>query len=100
MQAQSKLLNGIKGTNFDVRLEYNKDYMIVHLPLIEKMSKETFQEMSILLEDWYTFFKDIGYKGLFAVVEPESKIEKLAKMLKFEYVGRYEEKNVLVYKEQ
>jgi hypothetical protein len=99
MQAQSKSLNGIRGSCFDIRLEYNKEYVIVHLPVVEKMTKETFIEMSYLLEDWTGFFKTAGYKGLYAVVSPESKAKKLASMLKFVYLGEYEKNHIMVYKD-
>jgi len=99
MQAQSKSLNGIRGSCFDVRLEYNKEYVIIHLPIVEKMNKGTLIEMTQLLEDWAVFFKTAGYKGLYAVVPPQSKIEKLASMMKFVYLGEYEKNSIMVYKD-
>lgn len=99
MQVQSKSLSGIRGSCFDIRLEYNKDYVIAHLPVVEKMNKGTFTEMSQMLEDWTAFFKTAGYKGLYAVVPPQSKIEKLATMLNFVYLGEYEKNHIMVYKD-
>lgn len=99
MQAQSKLLNGVKGSCFDIRLEYNKEYIIVHLPKIDKMTRDIYLEMVFLLEDWWTFFKTVGYKQIHAVVEPHSKAEKLAKMLKFELLGEHQNTHIMMYKD-
>lgn len=94
----SRSLNGIKGSCFDVRLEYNSDYVIVHIPYIEKMEKGVFLELKYLLEDWTKFFSTMGYKGLFAAVDPLSKMPKLAKMLDFEYLGESQGMSIYVYK--
>ena len=91
----SKSLMGVRGSCFDIRLEYNQDFIIVHLPYIEKMTKGVFVEMVILLRDWWEFFKTMGYKAVFAAVEPEHKINKLIHMLDFQYVG--EDQGYLVY---
>ena len=99
MQVQSKSLNGIKGSCFDIRLEYNQEYIIVHLPKIDKMTRDIYLEMVFLLEDWWTFFKTVGYKQIHAVVEPHSKAEKLAKMLKFELLGEHQNTHIMMYKD-
>jgi hypothetical protein len=78
---------GIKGSCFDIRLEYNEDFIIIHLPSIDKMTKGVFMEMVTLLRDWWEFFKTVGYKAVFAAAEPEDKINKLIHMLGFQYVG-------------
>lgn len=83
----SKSLMGIKGSCFDIRLEYNEDFIIIHLPSIDKMTKGVFMEMVTLLRDWWEFFKTVGYKAVFAAAEPEDKINKLIHMLGFQYVG-------------
>ena len=99
MQEQSKSLFGIKGDNFDIRLEYNENYIIVHLPTVEKMTRQVYDEMKVLLEDWSKFFKTVGYEGLHAVTEPNSKAQKLAMMLGFKFLGPYEDMSILIYKE-
>lgn len=95
----SKSLYGIRGSCFDIRLEYNEDFIIVHLPSIDKMTKSVFIEMRVLLYDWWKFFETAGYKAVFAAVEPEDKINKLVFMLGFEYVGDSEEYHVYQFKE-
>jgi len=99
MQVQSKSLYGLRGSNFDIRVEYNSDHVIVHLPYVDKMTRNVFLELSEMLEEWWEFLKTVGYKGIHAVVEPNSKIEKLARMLKFELLGEYENFHIMIYKD-
>lgn len=86
----SRDLMGIKGSCFDIRLEYNEDFVIVHLPSIERMTKKVFLEMVVLLNDWWLFFKTVGYTGIFAAAEPDNNINKLIDMLGFKYIGSNE----------
>ena len=92
----SKSLNVVETKDYSIRLEYNEDYVILHLPSIDKMSKEVFIDMKYRLEDWYDFFTTAGYAGIFAAVDPENqKIQKLLKMLGFKLKGFAD--NMLVY---
>jgi hypothetical protein len=95
----SKSLHGIKGSCFSIRLEYNEEFIIVHLPTIDKITKEVFLEMKTLLDNWWMFWKTVGYKAVFAAVEPESKMNKLLRMLNFEYVGKDNDWFVYEFKE-
>ena len=52
-----------------------------------------------MLEEWWEFLKTVGYKGIHAVVQPNSKVEKLARMLKFELLGEYENFHIMIYKD-
>ena len=91
----SKNLDGIKGSCFSIRLEYNEEFIILHLPTIDKMTKEVLLEMKTMLSDWWLFVKTMGYKAIFAAVEPKHKVNKLLQMLNFKYVG--EDKGYFVY---
>jgi len=91
----SKKLDGIKGSCFSIQLEYNEDFIILHLPTIDKMTKEVLIEMKTMLSDWWLFVKTMGYKAIFAAVEPTHKVNKLLLMLDFKYVG--EDKGYFVY---
>lgn len=95
----SKSLMGIRGSNFSIRLEYNENFVIVHLPSVEKMSKSVFLEMATLLNDWWCFFKTAGYQAVFAAIEPEDKVNKLAHMLGFQYIGQNEGYLIYQFKE-
>lgn len=84
----SKSLNGIRSDNFSIRLEYNKDYVVVHLPHVDKFTTATFKEMSYLLEDWCEFFQSVGYEGIYAAADiGNTKIIRLATRLGFRFVG-------------
>ena len=97
MNFKTNNLHGIKGTNFDIYLQYNEEYMVVHLPKVEKMDKRAFVEMRSLLENWIVFFNAVGYKVLFAVVEPDSTTERLALLLGFTFVAPHEDQHVYKY---
>lgn len=96
----SKSLVAIETKNYTIRLEYNEDYVILHLPSIDKMTKGTFLDMKYRLEDWYGFFTTAGYAGIFAAVDPNNqKIQKLLKMLQFKLKGFADNMNVYFYGE-
>ena len=64
------------------------------------MTKEVFVEMKYMLEDWWGFVNTVGYKAIFAAVNPDDqKINKLLTMLKFEYAGSSEGMTVYQFKE-
>lgn len=95
----SKSFTFLETKNYTIRLEYNEEYVIVHLPDI-KMTKDTFVDMKFRLEDWYKFFRTAGYKGVFAAVDPANlKIVRLLKMLDFEKKGHADKMDVYFYGE-
>jgi len=56
--------------------------------------------MKYMLEDWWGFVSTMGYKAIFAAVNPDDqKINKLLTMLKFEYAGSSEGMSVYQFKE-
>lgn len=96
----SKSFTFIETKNYTIRLEYNEDYVIVHLPDIEKMTKEVFIDMKLRLEDWHTFMTTAGYAGIFAAVDPNNlKICKLLQMLNFNKKGHADNMDVYFYGE-
>ena len=96
----SKSFTAIETPHYSIRLEYNGDYVILHLPNIEKMDKGVFLDMKFRLEDWYDFFTVAGYAGVFAAVDPENqKIQKLLLMLGFKLKGFADNMNVYFYGE-
>lgn len=83
---------------YGVRLEYNADFAIVHLPYTNKMTKEVFLDMQIKLEEWSKFLKTAGYTALWASIDPNNqKMVKLVSMLNFKYVGTAEGQDVYSY---
>ena len=94
----SKSLVAIETPNYTIRLEYNDDYVILHLPEVVKMTKEVFLDMKFRLEDWSKFFTTAGYAGVFTAIDPNNtKIKKLVKMLEFKYKGFADNMEVYFY---
>lgn len=64
------------------------------------MTKEVFIEMQYMLEDWWLFFQTVGYKGIFAALDPNNlKMARLLTMLNFEYAGTAEGADVYHFTE-
>jgi hypothetical protein len=96
----SKSFTLIETKDYTIRLEYNEDYVILHLPDIVKMNKGVFLDMKFRLEDWHKFFTTAGYAGIFAAVDPNNlKICKLLKMLEFKKKGHADNMDVYFYGE-
>jgi hypothetical protein len=83
----SKDLFGIRGSSFEIRVEYSKEYIIVHLPKVTKINRSVLLEMKSLLENWLEFCKTVGYSCIYTGITPEKKSNKLAMMLGFKYIG-------------
>lgn len=94
----SKSMPLVETPEYGIRLEYNDDYVIIHLPYVNKMTKGVFVDMKYRLEDWHQFFTTAGYSGIFAAVDPnDSKIKKLIERLGFESKGFAENMQVYFY---
>lgn len=98
MRATTRL-KGIKGSNFEVDLEYNDELIFIHLPHIDKLTKSTITEWRYLLEDWVPFFKVMGYETLFAAVPQGNKIERVLPLIGFEFLAVADEYVVYAVKE-
>jgi hypothetical protein len=84
--------------DYRVDLEYNKDFVILHLPHVHKFSKQMFQDMQFKLDDWYQFFKTAGYDAIYAAVDPDNlRIAKLLLRLDFIYQGKADGLHVYKY---
>lgn len=96
----SKSFTCLETKDYTIRMEYSEDYIILHLPYIEKMDKGVFLDMKYRLEDWYQFFTTAGYAGIFAAVDPnDQKIIRLLQMLGFNYKGFADNMYVYFYGE-
>ncbi len=83
---------------YSVRLEYSKDFLIVHLPYCNKFSKEVFQDMQFRLDDWDRFAKVLGFNGIYAAIDPDNyKMKRLLGMLEFKYQGHSDKMDVYRY---
>lgn len=88
----------VKGDNFTIRLEYNEDYVILHLYAIDKFTKEVFLEMQKMLYQWSDFLKVLGKSHLWAAVPRDNiKVKRLLGGLKFKFVGHKDDMSVYSY---
>lgn len=96
----SKSFVFVETNSYTVRMEYNGDYVIVHLPVVDKMTKEVFLDMKFRLEDLHEFVTTAGYAGVFAAVAPDNeKMNKLCSMIGFKLKGFADNMNVYFYGE-
>lgn len=95
----SKSLTFIETKYYTIRLEYNEEYVIAHLP-DATMTKGVFLDMQSRLKDWYKFFRVAGYEGVYAAVDPsDKKIARLLTMLEFKKKGHADNMDVYFYGE-
>lgn len=93
----SKRFTMLEG-DYQVDLEYNKDFVILHLPKVDKFSKEVLQDMQHKLDDWYQFFKTAGYSAIYAAFDPSNhRIARLLLKLDFVYQGNADGMHVYKY---
>lgn len=96
----SKSMPLVETPDYTIRLEYNDDYVILHLSDIAKMTKGVFLDMKYRLEDWHDFFTTAGYAGIFIAIDPENqKIRKLIEKLGFKLKGFADNMQVYFYGE-
>lgn len=75
-----------EGEDFTVRLEYNENFVILHLPEVNKFDRGVLAHMKVKIDEYWEFFSTLGYNALFAAVAPEDKkINKLLGHLGFVY---------------
>jgi hypothetical protein len=79
-----------EGDDFGLKLEYNKDYAILHLPYVNKWSPSVFKKLGIKVYDTLDFVKTLGYKGIHTGIhQGDTKGTKIVLMLGGEYLGTY-----------
>lgn len=85
-----------EGHDYEVRLEYNREYMIVHLPEVFKFNKTTLISMLMKLDEINDFSVGLGYPALHcAAPRGDIKINKLARRCGFTQTG--EDAAYLIY---
>lgn len=88
---RSKRFNIVDREFYSIDLEYNEQYAILHLPRLDKLTKDIYLEMLFGIEDFADFIKASGYFGLWAAVDPNNKkLRKLIEKLGFKYLGTAE----------
>lgn len=82
---------------YQVDLEYNQEYLILHLPRVDKFNKTILRKLQGLAEQYEHFSKAAGYGGVFAASpKADDKLPRLLGLLGFEYYG--EDLNYIIYR--
>jgi hypothetical protein len=85
-QITSKRLTLVNKDNYVVDLEYNEDFVILHLPLVTKMTKDTYLDMRDSFEKFVDFVATIGHDYIWVAISPEDNLTaKLITKLGFNY---------------
>jgi len=88
----------VKCDGYVFRIEYNEEYVILHLRDIDKFSKEVFLSMRYQLEDWSAFIRAMGHEYIWAAVPKSNlKIQRLLNGLNFKYFAQHEDLVVCRY---
>lgn len=81
---ESKTIRFIEKVDYAIDLEYNSEYVLVHLPRVSRFTKETLKDMLTTLDQFSTFFRTIGVERLFAAVDQDdTKVKKLLRRVGF-----------------
>lgn len=96
---KSTRLKGIRGSNFEVDLEYNDQLIFIHLPHLDSFTKGTLTEWRYLVEDWLPFFKTMGYEAIFAALPINSRLERVLPLIGFEFLVEDNDYVIYVVKE-
>jgi hypothetical protein len=69
-----------------LELEYNQDFVVLHLPRVTKFGKREFNIFKTYFADLVDFFNTFGIDILYAAFD-DKKVQKLATAFGFEFVG-------------
>lgn len=84
--------------DYEVRVEYNVDFVILHLPYVNKFTPGVYKDMVVRLEQFWEFSHTVGYKAIFGAIDPDNhKMERLLVMLGFVFLNYGEGRKVFVY---
>lgn len=94
----SKRITLIRTNDLTLELEYNEEYAVLHLPYL-RMTKTSYQEFLLTVEEVCQFLKDLGYEGVWTAIEPANRtIAKLLSRVDFAKIGEAEGLHVYSYK--
>jgi len=84
----SKRIRIFERDNYAVDIEYNKEFLIIHLPYLWKFDKGIYLDMLFASEDLAEFFGTLGYPCIYAAVDSNNlKIKRLLDKLKFKRIA-------------
>lgn len=95
----SKNFSIYEGEDYEVRLEYNREFLIAHLPVVYKFNRSVFISMQIKLEEIYDFSVGLGYPSLHCAIPlHNTRVKKLAVKLGFVHFADHDGYSVYKYK--
>lgn len=95
---KSRRITLVSKEDYRVDLEYNKDFAIIHLPVVEKFNRNVYLDMRNTLEDISEFTETAGFQHLWAAIgEEDKKMAKFIKKLGFVYKGNDQNLDVYLY---
>lgn len=84
----SERMTIVNKERYKVDIEYNEEYAIIHLPLVEHFSKELYYEMKEDFKSICSFLSTVGYEYIYAAVSPDdTKINRLATKFGLQSIG-------------
>ena len=90
IQPTSKRIRLVDKEDYGVDLEYNDDFVILHLPWTYKFSKSIYQDMLATMDNLEDFLNCMGYSRIHLGIEPgRTSTLKLAKRLGFNQIGHH-----------
>tara|TARA_R110000868_G_scaffold40490_6_gene139708 strand:- start:136 stop:435 length:300 start_codon:yes stop_codon:yes gene_type:complete len=82
---------------YQVDLEYNREYLVLHLPRVDKFNKSVLGKLQVLAEQYEHFSKITGYGVIYAASPmSDNKLPRLLEKLGFVYWG--EDLNYRLYR--
>jgi hypothetical protein len=95
----SKRLRIIEKEEYAVDLEYNKEFLILHLPYVWKFNKGVFVDMLFTLEDLSDFFRTMDFKYVYTAVDTSNlKIRRL--LVKLGFKRKANQRDLTVYEKE
>lgn len=94
----SKRITIYENLDYQLDLEYNKDYLILHLPRVSNFRKSILLDGLAKLDELYNLFKTMGHKYIWAACPPENKrVNRLLLKAGFRYMGNADGMSVYNY---
>lgn len=85
---ESKRFTVLLRDEYQVDLEYNESFAILHLPSVTAFKKSTYKDMKDRLTSLDDFLRTVGYSSLWAAIPPKDELlSKLVTKLDFVFRG-------------
>lgn len=95
----SKNFSIYESGDYEVRLEYNREVLIAHLPVVYKFNRSVLISMWAKVEEIYDFSVGLGYPSLHCAVPlDDSRVKRLAVKLGFVHFADHDGYSVYKYK--